>query len=126
MKWITLFAISATEQFLLYDLLSLSTYYIIYTCCNCTYLYWQINEYMYMYSSIFKCNLTQHIYSCIQYQAFTNFVWFILGTVVYFNQSHYYATESEGQVYLVLRLSNPISTDITVQLESNDSSAKGK
>ena len=79
-------------------------------------------------SSIFKCNLTQHIYSWIQYHllAFTNFVWFILETVIYFNQSHYYATESEGQAYLVLHLSNPISTDITVQLVSNDNSAKGK
>ena len=81
-----------------------------------------------LYSSIFKCNLTQHIYSCLQYHllAFTIFVWFILATVVYFNQSHYYANESEGQAYLVLRLGNPISTDITVQLESNDNSAKGK
>ena len=46
--------------------------------------------------------------------------------MIYFNQSQYYATESEGQVYLVLHLSNPISTDITVQLESNNNSAKGK
>ena len=47
-------------------------------------------------------------------------------TTVFFNQSTYSATESDGQVQLAVLITNPSSTDITVQVLSTNVSATGK
>jgi len=45
---------------------------------------------------------------------------------VSFNQSTYSIDEDEGPAQPVLVLSNPLSTDITVQVTSNDITATGE
>ena len=47
-------------------------------------------------------------------------------TVVSFSQSTYSVNEDDGPAQPVLVLSNPSSTDITVQVESNDITATGE
>ena len=45
---------------------------------------------------------------------------------VYFNQSTYYVDEDDGQVQAVLVLSNPSSTDLTVEIADSSNTAMGK
>ena len=49
-----------------------------------------------------------------------------LAPTVNFNQSAYNVDEDDGPVQLVLVLSNPSSTDITISVFSTDGSATGK
>ena len=45
---------------------------------------------------------------------------------MYFNQSAYYVDENDGQVQVVIFLSNPSSTDLTVEVTDSSSTAMGK
>ena len=49
-----------------------------------------------------------------------------VATTVSFNQSTYSVNEDDGPAQPVLVLSNPSSTDITVQVRSNDITATGE
>ena len=49
-----------------------------------------------------------------------------IAVTVSFSQSTYSVNEDDGVVQPVLVLSNPTSTDITVQVRSNDNTATGK
>ena len=49
-----------------------------------------------------------------------------IAITVSFSQSAYSVNEDDGVVQPVLVLSNPSSTDITVQVRSNDNTATGK
>ena len=49
-----------------------------------------------------------------------------LATTVMFNQSMYNVDEDAGSVQLVLVLGNPSSSDITVQVITEDGSATGE
>ena len=50
----------------------------------------------------------------------------ILAPTVNFDQSTYAINEDKGSVQLLLELSNPSTTDITVRVFSRDGSATGK
>ena len=50
----------------------------------------------------------------------------LLAPIVNFDQSTYSTDEDKGSVQLVLILSNPSATDITVRVFSDDGSATGK
>ena len=49
-----------------------------------------------------------------------------LDSTVRFNQSTYSISEGDGLLQPVLILSNPSSTDITVQIRTNDNTTTGK
>ena len=51
---------------------------------------------------------------------------FLIATNVNFSQSTYSVDEDDGPAQLVLVLSNPSSTDITVEVTSNDITATGE
>ena len=51
---------------------------------------------------------------------------FVLATIVMFNQSMYNVDEDTGPAQLILVLSNPSSSDITVQVITEDGSATGE
>ena len=51
---------------------------------------------------------------------------FVLATIVMFNQSMYNVDEDTGPAQLVLVLSNPSSSDITVHVVTEDGSATGE
>ena len=51
---------------------------------------------------------------------------YVLATTVMFNQSMYNVEEDDGPAQLILVLSNPSSSDITVQVITEDGSATGK
>jgi len=51
---------------------------------------------------------------------------FVIGSVVTFSQSTYIVDEDDGPAQPVLILSNPSSTDITVQVTSNDITTTGE
>ena len=50
----------------------------------------------------------------------------ILAPTVNFDQSTYSIDEDKGSVQLLLELSNPSTTDITIRVFSSDGSATGK
>ena len=52
-------------------------------------------------------------------------VYFVAATLS-FNQSTYNVTESSGITLITLILSNPSSSDITLQINNRDGSATGK
>ena len=54
------------------------------------------------------------------------FFLFLLAIMVSFEQSMYSVNENAGPVQLVLVLSNPSSTDITVQVTTTDGSSTGE
>ena len=51
---------------------------------------------------------------------------FVIATIVMFNQSVYNVDEDTGPAQLILVLSNPSSSDITVQVVTEDGSATGE
>ena len=51
---------------------------------------------------------------------------YVLATAVMFNQSMYNVDEDAGAAQLVLVLTNPSSSDITVQVITEDGSATGE
>jgi len=51
---------------------------------------------------------------------------FLIAIDISFNQSTYTVDEDDGPAQPVLVLSNPSSTDITVQVRSNDITATGE
>ena len=51
---------------------------------------------------------------------------YVLVTTVMFNQSMYNVEEDDGPAQLILVLSNPSSSDIAVQVITEDGSATGK
>ena len=51
---------------------------------------------------------------------------YVIGSVVTIDQSTYSVDEDDGPAQPVLVLSNPSSTDVTVQVESNDITATGE
>ena len=51
---------------------------------------------------------------------------FALATIVMFNQSMYNVDEDTGPAQLILVLSNPSSSDITVHVVTEDRSATGE
>ena len=53
-------------------------------------------------------------------------LFYVLATTVMFNQSMYNVDEDDGPAQLILVLSNPSSSDITVQVITEDGSATGK
>ena len=53
-------------------------------------------------------------------------MYIIIALNIYFNQSTYIINEDDGPAQPVLVLSNPSSTDITVQVEATNGSATGK
>ena len=55
-----------------------------------------------------------------------NFSLYILAITVMFGQTVYSVIENTGPAQLVLALSNPSSTDITVQVTNTDGSAAGE
>ena len=52
-------------------------------------------------------------------------VFSLIDAIVSFNLSVHYVHEDNGEIYVVLVLSNPASTDITVQVVDNSSTAMG-
>ena len=56
----------------------------------------------------------------------SNVVLFITGSTVFFSQSSYSVNEKYGRVQLVLELSSIVSIEFTVQVTSNDITAKGE
>ena len=66
------------------------------------------------------CNV-QHVKSCLQVNVF-----FFQASTVVFSQSAYSVNEDSGQAQPVLVLSNPSSTDITVQVSTTNGSATGE
>ena len=57
---------------------------------------------------------------------FKIYFFYILATIVMFNQLMYNVDEDAGPAQLVLVLSNPSSSDITVQVITEDGSATGE
>ena len=55
-----------------------------------------------------------------------NLIVYFLAIDVFFNASTYTVDENNGHVQLVLVLSNPSSTDITVQVTDNSDTATGE
>ena len=55
-----------------------------------------------------------------------NCMFILVKNTVHFNQSKYTVDEGSSTVQPVLVLSNPSSTDITVQVRSNDITATGE
>ena len=55
-----------------------------------------------------------------------NDYWFVVGSAIYFNQTLYSVDENNGPAQPVIALSSLVSVDFTVQLKSNDITAKGK
>ena len=56
----------------------------------------------------------------------SNVVLFITGSTVFFSQSNYSVNEKNGRVQPVLELSSIVSIEFTVQVTSNDITAKGE
>ena len=53
-------------------------------------------------------------------------MYYFIVTNVSFNQSVYNVDENNGYLQVVLALSNPSSTDITIEITDNGITAKGK
>ena len=69
----------------------------------------------------------QNSFSTIRYVVMVYYIYIINLTVatISFNQSAYSVNENEGPVQPVLVLSNPSSTDVTVQVKDGEDNATG-
>ena len=70
------------------------------------------------------------MYVCTLYKPFilcnNNSTFYHVVTDVYFNQSTYYVNENDEEVQAVLALSNPSSSNVTVEIIVNSITAVGK
>ena len=73
------------------------------------------------YSSLAKHVIFTHLHIMHVYLIILS----VIALTVFFDQSSYHMNENRGPVQPILVLSNPSSTDITVQVNDNSSTAMG-